>query len=385
MDTWWNSFVDSQPVVGIDETTRALDSRWFADLGANLDPWFAALSEAYSLPEFNQETATLDRRWQGDSWATIETCAPALTETYSSTVLNSETVTLFDYPDGDRWRELDSWWNVYEDVSTENARELRTVLEQSNDIWAASKSRFDADPLATNWTAHSNTRGPLRPNQEENWSQWLAHLLRGSDGVLLGELFGDSYDSVPESVEREVYLPDTDAPDRYADILVFDDNRGISIEVKKGDEHYGKTTHTAGLVEEHFAHDWTHTLLVPEFKRPALHSAFDDAIETGTDGQSEIQSDQSGPISVLFWREISEAIRRAILNETTVSPHWEASAYLFCTLVEQKLLGFNPQQDIISIVTADNFVHATPSLTVATGSVEKQLNYLKKTVHRNEQ
>jgi len=258
------------------------------------------------------------------------------------------------------------------------------VLEQINDIWAASNTRFDDDPLATNWTAHSNTRGPLRPNQEENWSQWLAHLLRGNDGVLLGELFG-RYNSVPESVEREVYLPDSDAPDRYADILVFDDNLGISIEVKKGDEHYKKTTHTAGLVEEHFARDWTHILLVPGYKRPALQSAFEDTIETATEDRSQIQSEQSRPVSIVFWREISEAIRRILLSERTVSPHWEASAYLFCTLIEQKLLEFNPQQEIKTIASAGDVVHTTHSLTVATGSVEKQLNYLREILERNEQ
>ncbi len=347
-----------------------------------IDIWFATLSEAYSLPELHQETATLDRRWEDDSWDTIKDWGPALLDTYSSSVLDNETVTLFENPDGDRWKELDSWWNVYNEVSSKNAKELKTVLEQSNDIWAASNARFDADPLTTNWTAHSNTRGPLRPNQEENWSQWLAHLLRGSDGkVLLNELFEDSYDNAPESVEREVYLPGSDAPDRYADILVFDDTRSTSIEVKKGDEHYEKTTHTAGLIEEQFAHDWTHILLIPEHKRPALQSAFEDTIETATGSRSQIHSKHSKPVSVLFWHEISKAIRCILLSERTVLPHWEASAYLFCTLVEQKLLEFNPQQEIISIATAADVVHASQALTIATGSVEKQLNYLQETVN----
>jgi len=65
IDTWWDSFVNSQPIAVTDETTRVLDSRWFTDIGANLDPWFVAFSEAYSLPELDQETTTLDRRRQG--------------------------------------------------------------------------------------------------------------------------------------------------------------------------------------------------------------------------------------------------------------------------------------------------------------------------------
>lgn len=120
-----------------------------------------SFSEAYSLPELDQETATIDRRWQGDTWDAIDSWVSELTETYPVTVHDDKTITLFENPNGSCWCELDSWWTTYNEVSTENARVLKTVLEQSNDMWVASLFRFDTDPLATDWAAHPSIRGLL--------------------------------------------------------------------------------------------------------------------------------------------------------------------------------------------------------------------------------
>jgi hypothetical protein len=45
-------------------------------------------------------------------------------------------------------------------------------------------------------------------------------------------------------------------------------------------------------------------------------------------------------ITVIYWSDVAQALRRTLLNEVESSIHWSASAYLFTTLVEEQILQF---------------------------------------------
>ena len=343
LDPWWESFVASHSLGQLDKRECRLDNRWWDGIADVIDPWVEQHRHEYAFSQLDSDSATVTQRWN----------------------------------DG-HWKSLDSWWESYDEIRTEVARQLYDELERSDDRWRRSSSRFDSDPLSVDWRRHQHTRGPLRPNQEENWSQWLAHLLRGADGILLGELFGDTYRELPQAVEREVYLSAENESDRYADILILLQTRGISIEVKKGDEHYRKTTHTAGLVEGEFSHEWMHILLLPKHKYPALQDSFEHSLCESESGRPNIRSEYSDDVTVVFWEEVSQAIRTILLNDEAVPPHWEASAYLFCTLIEQKLLDYNPKPVVSKLVSRRDVVLSSQSLRVADGNPEEQLSYLRK-------
>lgn len=196
--------------------------------------------------------------------------------------------------------------------------------------------------------------GPLRITHEENWSQWLAHLIRSSTGPFVAELVDESFDAAPVRVRRERALHDEELHDRRVDVLVEFPYRGLTIEVKITDENYRKTPQTAYLTEKHHRGDldWTHLLLLPESKRPALAETFDTLAEDPERDRPTIRpTDSRTPeISVAYWRDVSRALRRTLASGREPGTHWEASTYLFATLVEQKLLGFRASPSLEALL-----------------------------------
>jgi len=274
------------------------------------------------------------------------------------------------------WDALDAWWKVHVESRHDQLTELQALLHHLNDLWATSQSRFDKDPLAADWASNSLRTGPLRPNQEENWSQWLAHILRTGPATFSRSVFDQSFDDQPDRVEREVHLVDHTGMDRYADILVFYGDRAVSIEVKKGDEHYEKTTHTARLIESQFNNQWTHYLLVPRRKQLALERSFPDRLDEHT-APPMIRSDQSDDIRVLFWEDISAVLRAVLLTRAYDESHWEASAYLLCTLLEQKISRFVPIPVVDRLVKTTDVVRGASSLSLTEDGIKEQQTYLQ--------
>lgn len=279
----------------------------------------------------------------------------------------------------DDWMDLDIWWETYISQQYGSVTELHELLSDLASVWDNSESRFDYDPLTVNWRSDTAANGPLRANQEENWSQWLSFLIHSNSGDFLKQLFGKEVGERPESVQREVYFFDPSRRDRRVDILIEFDTVGISIEVKLDDEIYEKTPHTAELVERDDSRKWTHVLLLPKTKRPQLRATFSSQLDESGDRPS-IHSAHSTNISVVYWRDISQALRRTLLTCNNLAPHWEASAYLFITLIEQKILNFRPSLDEESqIHEADPF--RTPDLwAISTVDVDEQVHYLRKTL-----
>jgi hypothetical protein len=349
VDTWWESFVGNEPMVRAVGTTRTLDNRWFTGEWTAVDPWWEEYAEPTSLVQVDATTTTLDSR-----------------------VLDGA------------WNDLDPWWTAFAEVRDADVADLQGVLKRSNREWERSDSRFDLDPLATDWTPRPDTPGPLRPNQEENWSQWLAHLLRNPPDGFLAALFSDdNVNADPEAVRREVHFPDPTDSDRYADILVYDDNQSISIEVKWNDEHYWKTLHTTALIEADDTRTWQHFLLVPKYKQRAVRQTFGDNISDPDDGRAVISVAGYPAITILYWRDISTALRTVLMAGEVRNSHWAASAYLFCTLIEQKILQLIPATTVDQIAASDDVIHMSQTLSVATGGVDEQLQYLRRTLETN--
>jgi len=281
-----------------------------------------------------------------------------------------------------QWEQLDPWWEVNVESQGEALAELQEVLDSTGQVWQEADCSMDEDPLVADW-ATNHRSGPLRINQEENWSQWLAHVIRSGPSEFSRELFGDEFDVRPRSVEREVHLVDHGGTDRYADIVLYYVGRGISIEVKRGDSHYSKTTHTASLIESQRAGNWEHFLLLPEYKTDTLRQSFGNDLEEPAEGRPFIRSDQSDDVTVLYWQEVSEAIRNVLLDGPETGSHWEASAYLLCTLVEQKVAQFLPKSTVEEATTASDIVSTASSARLAGTDIERQVAYLRRTMGRD--
>jgi len=242
------------------------------------------------------------------------------------------------------WDDADSWWDDYVQSQESGLIELRELLKELNQMWERSGNQFDKDPLVVDWTETSPQAGPLRTNQEENWSQWFAHLIRDSSGGYTAELFDSRFDRSPTHVRCERAFHDDELHDRRVDILAEFADQGMTVEVKTGDEHYEKTPQTAYLTEKHHQRelDWTHYLLVQQDKQTALQSVFSGQISNPENNRPVISA--SGPeecdIIVVYWSDVAQALRRTLLAGVESSTHWRASAYLFTTLIEEQILQF---------------------------------------------
>ena len=239
----------------------------------------------------------------------------------------------------EEWETVDEFWDSFAGQQQAQLEILRGLMRELRTTWDGGASHFEDDPLTTNWRLESQYEGPLRANiDEEDWSQWLAHLLRTSTGPFLDTLLGMPGRSA-DGVRREIVFSDGDST-RRIDILVEYADTAVSIEVKTGDENVGKTPETAGLIESNDTRDWSHFLLLQKSNRHRLERAFGERLN-GTDADLRIESEQDPDIDVLYWQDVSRVLRRMLLEGREPDSHWQASAYLFVTLIEQRLLKFH--------------------------------------------
>lgn len=272
-----------------------------------------------------------------------------------------------------QWADIDRWWDDHVEYHGHGLEVVSDLIEQSNLQWVANESIFTQDPLCESWESQSPMAGPLRTNQEENWSQWIAHLIRSSDGRFSHELFGIPEQST-KSVDREIHISSQEHHDRRVDVIVEFPELSCSIELKKGDEHYEKSSEAAYLAEANADHDkpWTHYLLVPKLKRPAVVDAFGDNIDLSGAGNPTIYSEAFVDVEILWWNDVAAALRRAITAEA--SENWQASAYLFITLIEQKIMKFHSQSAIEQISAGGN----VPDIaSVRSVDIDDQIKYLR--------
>jgi len=279
----------------------------------------------------------------------------------------------------DSWGDLDPWWDVYTETGHATAERIAEGLEQSNDGWKDSDAPFDTDPLAADLTRQRLLRGPLQPSKEVQWSRWLAQLLRPS-AELVSELFGVEAAEAPSKVTREDRLPKEEEEKRgfrRPDVLVFHGDRGVSIEVKLSDENYKKTAETAALVEErHPDREWSHALLLPKVKQNRLESIVEAPVVNEPD--KRIKWEDPGHVDIVYWRDVTAAIRSLLRRGAVVDAHWASNAYLFCAVAEQQIIGFQPRSVIERLAAPTNVVDAIQPIELA-DTLEEQLTHLRET------
>lgn len=336
LDPWWSAYTHTWPVARIPTSARTLDRAGLASCWDDLDPWWRAYA---------------------DSGPDVRTA--------SSRALLTGRLT-------DWWAELDPWWDVYTETGHETAVEIAGLLDKLNEAWKQSAAPFDTDPLAS---AVTRDQGPLLPSNEEDWSDWLAKLLRPSP-ALVAELLDVTVDQPPESVVREDQLSKEEGTFRRPDILTLHPDRGISIEVKLDDTHYAKTAETAELIERDYpGKEWTHTLLLPKRNMGRLRSIVEPPVRTHPDQGLRIEWKVPGPVSVIHWRDVTAALRTLLRRGDAVDDHWAATGYLFCAAAEQQIMNFQPQPIIEGMVQSTGVVGTMQPIALA-DVLKEQLTYL---------
>lgn len=78
---------------------------------------------------------------------------------------------------------------------------------------------------------------------------------------------------------------------------------------------------------------------------------------------------------MLYWRDVTAAIRSILRQDAMADDHWAANAYLFCAVTEQQVIGFQSEKSIERFVDPKNVVDALRPIGLD-DTLEKQLKYL---------
>lgn len=196
-------------------------------------------------------------------------------------------------------------------------------------FWDEHLRDLGGDPCREDWSAFR----PLRLSREEDWSDWLAHLLQTSKtGLLASKLLGLSPDAAayPREVRRE-WSPDGGA--HRADlVLLLRDARWIHIEVKVGDLSFDKTFDTADALRDACravgGAACMDFLLVPEEDLSIWRDC-------------EQRNPGRAPVALLTWRGLAAALRGALVS-TGETTSWRVWARAYLGVIEQVRLGRPP-------------------------------------------
>lgn len=227
--------------------------------------------------------------------------------------------------------EGDPWLRVAELVEASEAYLHALGAERVRLLgeWAPVFAEFGGNPSERDWSSFR----PLRLSREEDWSDWLGHLLASATSSLLAKEIGIAPDGASQDgldVEREVPIGG-----RRADLVVtWPGSRNVHVEIKVGDKMFKKTFETAGLLEENerFApHEWKHFILLPASDLPTWEVEAEEA-------RSEIE------VESLTWRKIALSLRR-VLWKRKEPVAWRVWAWTLCGAIEQLLLDLPRAED----------------------------------------
>lgn len=227
-------------------------------------------------------------------------------------------------------------WDSADEISValqKAAAQIQGRLENTLARWDTKLVQLGGDPQRHEWQHFR----PLRLRREEDWSDWLAHLLATSKSGQLGyKLFREIVDSKRQSdfsrpeVEREVVVRN-----RRADIvLVTGDRVGIHVEVKIWDLQFEKTGETSALADNFVSKRgppvtvWHNVLLVPEDPKEGVVL---DEHHTGVE------------IKPMVWARVASSIRAVLAGADSDAEEisWRVWAWSFVGCIEQNILKFN--------------------------------------------
>jgi|SRR4051794_14981290 hypothetical protein len=224
-----------------------------------------------------------------------------------------------------RWEPIVQWVRFARAAADAAEREVHALLSSS----AAMLAGLGGDPSGPDAPDWSRFR-PLRLTREEDWSDWLAHLLETSPtGTFAGLLFRGSGNKAQSfahpRAEREVV-----AGSRRADLVVhWQDGAMAHVEVKVGDQDFDKTFETARNIES-ANRDMriVNYILLPPWSRPAW--------ERCAAGHASENID----VQAFDWMDVVIALRRALPEQ--ILP-WSVWAWSFCGCIERLLLSVGSQ------------------------------------------
>jgi hypothetical protein len=126
----------------------------------------------------------------------------------------------------------------------------------------------------------------------------------------------------------------TEDYERRGDILVLSrPNLGIMLEVKVGDEQFGKTFETGRKLKAKHKHEvrsWENFILIPS-----------ESLEVWNEVS---ESEKLEPkVSFILWEDVVKSIRRCLWFELE-SEVWRTWAWTFCGAIENRLLGLERQR-----------------------------------------
>jgi len=228
-------------------------------------------------------------------------------------------------------------WNIFDKMisSLSSLHEKRQKeFQYYYKKWDKKLKPYGGEVSNFNW----NQFRPLRLSREEDWSDWLIHLMSESQtGYFSSHLFrientaeGDY--SRPSYVDREV-----SCKGRRADIII-EWNNGIysHIEIKIGDENLAKTYDTAEVMRNYYN--------IPKTKWCDFIILLDSQVEDWLN----IDHRKECPIKYLTWNNVAVSLRKSIfISSEPLS--WKVWAYSFLGVIEQKLLNFKKEYKVSDI------------------------------------
>lgn len=250
------------------------------------------------------------------------------------------------------WDGIEAWIETLEPLRKQYLGELTTLLNES-------QKKFDSksliEPAFRDW---SNFR-PLKTEDENDWSDWLAHLLEKSTTGYFANLllnygtYEDKNDYALPKVVRELPIATSeDEQNRRPDLLIkWKDGTFTHIEVKKYDSDFIKTFPTSKYINEYFKTSAQHFILIPEESREKCLKELD----------KEKNKFPSIKINLLIWNDVAASLRNTLINpDNKESNEWNVWANSFLGCIEQKLLGFTafnqklPMQGITKLINHHN-------------------------------
>jgi hypothetical protein len=268
------------------------------------------------------------------------------------------------------WSIFDGWYEP--SASTLSWAAFGPLLESAERVLEAERTALSG--LIAEWESRladiggdpsqhdMRTFRPLRPNREEAWSDWLAHLLQHSQsGILARELFSPHLVGWPSehfarpTVERE---QSTEDGSRRSDVIVRWEApaRVVHVEVKIWDANFEKTFETAGKLRAAFkGAAWHDFLLLPEARVEAWNACL------------STRPAEATHISVLTWNQVAVAMRRSLAVRDAEPIYWRTWSATLGAAVEQRILGHVPLEEAVrklsALASLDRLVSTTFVLT----------------------